>query len=101
MVSTFSSSSTSSHLLSTIVGPAHTVENTYDPTRDVLLTKENKVGTTVVSGYTYSVNAIGQRTDVSQSGTAFAAARSIQWGYDPLGQVTKAVSPGDKNSLPR
>ena len=82
----------SSNLLSTIVGPAHTVTNSYDPTRDVLLNKENKAGTTIVSNYAYDVNAIGQRTDVSQSGSAFATARDITWGYDPLGQVTKADS---------
>ena len=82
----------SSNLLSTIVGPAHTVTNSYDPTRNVLLNKENKAGTTIVSNYAYDVNAIGQRTDVSQSGTAFATARDIAWGYDPLGQVTKADS---------
>jgi RHS repeat-associated protein len=38
------------------------------------------------------VNAIGQRTNVAQSGTAFAAARSTAWGYDSLGQVTRADS---------
>ena len=38
------------------------------------------------------MNNIGQRTATSQSGSAFAAARSIDWGYDALGQVTKADS---------
>ena len=79
-----------SSLLATVTGPAHSVTNTYDTTRDVLLTKENKVAATVISGYSYSVNALGQRTDVAQSGTAFATARTIAWGYDALGQVTKA-----------
>ena len=74
------------------MGPAHTVTNSYDPTRNVLLNKENKAGTTIISNYAYDVNAIGQRTDVSQSGSAFATARDIAWGYDPLGQVTKADS---------
>ena len=81
-----------SNLLKTVVGPAHTVTNSYDLTRDVLLNKENKAGTTIVSNYAYDVNAIGQRTDLSQSGSAFATARDIAWGYDPLGQVTKADS---------
>ena len=81
-----------SNLLKTVTGPAHTVTNSYDPTRNVLLNKENKAGTTIVSNYAYDVNAIGQRTDVSQSGSAFATARDIAWGYDPLGQVTKADS---------
>ncbi|MGJ8634236.1 MAG: RHS repeat domain-containing protein [Luteolibacter sp.] len=81
-----------SNLLETVTGPAHTVTNTYDTTRDVLLTRENEVGTTGVSDYGYSVNAIGQRTGVSQAGTAFQAVRSTAWGYDSLGQVTKADS---------
>ncbi|MEP2775034.1 MAG: RHS repeat-associated core domain-containing protein [Luteolibacter sp.] len=81
-----------SNLLETVTGPAHTLTNSYDNTRSVLLSKENKVGATLVSGYTYTVNALGQRMDVSQAGTAFAASRSIAWGYDALGQVTKADS---------
>lgn len=35
-----------SHLVKTVTGPAHTVANTWDATRDALLSKENKVGTT-------------------------------------------------------
>ena len=81
-----------SSLVATVTSPAHTVTNSYDPTRNVLLNKENKAGTTIVSNYAYDVNAIGQRTDVSQSGSAFATSRDIAWGYDPLGQVTKADS---------
>ncbi len=38
------------------------------------------------------MNATGQRTLVSKTGTAFASARDITWGYDSLGQVTKADS---------
>ncbi|MGJ8635154.1 MAG: hypothetical protein ACSHX7_14655, partial [Luteolibacter sp.] len=68
------------------------MEKTCDPTRNTLLSRQNKTGTTVVSRYDYTVNAIGQRTDVSQAGTAFAAVRSITWGYDFLGQVTSADS---------
>jgi YD repeat-containing protein len=56
----------------------------------VLDLKQNKVGTTTVSSYDYTVNAIGQRTNVSQDGTAFQAIRAIGWGYDSLGQVTSA-----------
>jgi RHS repeat-associated protein len=46
----------------------------------------------VISQYNYSVNNIGQRSAVSQTGTAFSSARSIAWGYDPLGQVIAADS---------
>ncbi len=38
------------------------------------------------------MNATGQRTQVSHTGPAFASARDITWGYDALGQVTKADS---------
>ena len=38
------------------------------------------------------MNAIGQRSNVAQSGTAFAGSRDITWAYDPLGQVTRADS---------
>ena len=81
-----------SNLPASVTGPAHTVENTYEPNRDVLDVKENKVGASVISRYDYSVNAIGQRTDLAQSGLAFVSARSTTWGYDALGQVTKADS---------
>ena len=54
--------------------------------------KQNKVGTTVVSQYDYTVNAIGQRTNLATSGSAFANAPSWLWGYDSLGQVISADS---------
>ena len=79
-------------LINTVTGPAHLVTNTWDPTRDVLTRKQNRVGATIISAYDYSVNALGQRTNVGNSGSAFASARSIAWGYDSLGQVTKADS---------
>ena len=81
-----------SNLLATITGPAHTVTNYYEPNRDVLDIKQNKAGTTLISQYDYTVNALGQRSNVAQTGTAFAAARSTAWAYDPLGQVTRADS---------
>ena len=66
--------------------------NSSRPFWSILDTKENKAGTTIVSKYDYLVNAIGQRSNVAQSGTAFAGSRDIAWGYDPLGQVTSADS---------
>jgi RHS repeat-associated protein len=81
-----------SSLLQTVTGPVHTVTNTYEPTRNVLDIKENKAGTTSISKYDYLVNAIGQRTNVSTSGTAFPATPSWSWGYDSLGQVISADS---------
>ena len=73
-------------------GAIHTVTNLYEGDRDILDTKQNKVGSTVVSGYDHSVNAIGQRTAVATSGSAFPSLPTWQWGYDSLGQVTKADS---------
>jgi RHS repeat-associated protein len=81
-----------SNLIQTVTGPVHTVTNTWEPTRDVLDIKENKVGTTVVSSFDYAVNSIGQRNAVATSGTAFPALPSWAWGYDSLGQVTSADS---------
>ena len=79
-------------MIDAVNGPVHTVDNVWEPDRDVLDFKENKVGTTTVSKYDYGVNELGQRVTVAQSGTAFASARGIGWGYDALGQVTSADS---------
>jgi RHS repeat-associated protein len=80
-----------SNLISTVTGPVHTVTNTWAADRDVLLSKENKIGATVVSSYTYTVNALGQRTNLATAGMAFASSRTTAWGYDILGQLTSAL----------
>jgi len=85
------------NLIDAVAGPIHTVDNVWKPDRDVLDIKENKVGITTVSKYNYTVNELGQRTTVSQTGTAFAAARGIILGYDALGQVTSADHSTDDN----
>ncbi len=83
-----------SMLLASITGPAHTVTNHWEPTRDVLDLKQNKVGSTEVSSYDYSVNKVGQRDDVTTTfdlGGAIPANPGLTaWGYDILGQVTRA-----------
>jgi YD repeat-containing protein len=81
-----------SNLLASVTGPVHTVTNTWELDRDVLDAKENKVGTVSVSKLDYTVNVIGQRTALSQTGTAFASVRGIAWAYDTYGQVTSADS---------
>lgn len=81
-----------SALVYQVIGPAHTVTNTWELDRDVLDVKENKAGSTVISRFDYTVNAIGQRTALSQTGSAFASVRGIAWGYDNYGQVTTADS---------
>jgi hypothetical protein len=63
-----------SNLLASVTqsgSPVIQTTNTWEPNRDVLDIKQNKVGSTVISSYDYAVNAIGQRTGVTTSGTAF------------------------------
>jgi RHS repeat-associated protein len=81
-----------SDLPASISGPIHTVTNIWEPNRDVLDFKQNKIGTTTISSYDYAVNAIGQRTGVTTSGTAYPAIPSWLWSYDALGQVIAADS---------
>jgi RHS repeat-associated protein len=80
-----------SNLPASVTGLAHTVTNTWAADRDALLSKENKTGATTVSSYTYTVNALGQRTNLATDGTAFASSHTTDWGYDALGQVTSAA----------
>ncbi len=61
----------------------------------ILTTKSNEVASGAGSSYTYAVNQLEQRTQVSQAGSAFATAQSIEWGYDPLGQVAEADHSAD------
>jgi RHS repeat-associated protein len=49
--------------------------------RNALEIKENKVGTTTVSKYVYSMNDVNQRSGVTTSGTAFGRAASVGWEY--------------------
>ena len=83
---------TNSNLLATVTKsgtPTIQTTHTWEANRNVLDVKENKVGSTVISSYDYSVNALGQRTAVDTAGTAFAAGeRDRTWSYDALGQVT-------------
>jgi RHS repeat-associated protein len=73
--------------------PALTANRTYQATRDVLHSIENRAGANLVSSYTYGVNDIGQRGSVTTAGTAFAGTQADwTWGYDALGQVVKADS---------
>ncbi len=75
-----------------ITSPIHTVTNTWETDRDVLASKQNKVGVTGISGYQYGVNLLGQRTNAAQTGTAFGSVRDITWGYNAKGEVVKADS---------
>lgn len=46
----------------------------------------------MVSKYEYTVNALSQRSGVTQSGTAFIGAPTWSWGYNARGEVVKADS---------
>lgn len=74
--------------------PSHilTANRTYEGTRDVLHTIENKAGANVVSSYTYEVNSLGQRDSVDTAGSAFSGTPADwDWYYDTLGQLELAV----------
>ena len=72
-----------------VTGPAHTVTNTWEANRDVLLTKGNirNSDASDISSIGYTVNAIGQRTNATRTG---AATNSTAWAYDNLGQLVQA-----------
>lgn len=81
-----------SALIASVTGPSCTVTNTWATDRDTLLVKENKVNTITISRFEYGVNALGQRTSVATSGTAFTGASNWDWGYNACGELTKADS---------
>ena len=80
----------SGSLLETVTGPAHTVTNTYETNRNVLTNKENKAGVNIRSNFAYTVNDLGQRDDISRSGTAFASANTETWNYNAVGETVSA-----------
>jgi hypothetical protein len=82
-----------SDLIEKVTGPIHTVTNTWEPNRDVLDTKQNKVGMSVISNYDYAMNALGQVTSADSS--VNASDRAYQ--YDAIGNRKKSA---DSLSLP-
>jgi RHS repeat-associated protein len=77
-------------------GAKLTATNTWEPNRDVLDVKDNRIPSTTlpISRFDYTVNGINQRTQVETTGTAFPSQPADwTWGYDALGQVTSADSP--------
>ena len=76
-------------LLEKVTSPVGTATNIYEANRNILDAKLNKLtDNSIVSSFDYSVNALGQRTNVTRSGSAFPTADPISWGYDALGQLT-------------
>jgi hypothetical protein len=57
---------------------------------------EELIGTSsVVSQYDYTNDAIGHRTTMAKSGTAFTTADTITYGYNDRSEVTSAISAND------
>jgi RHS repeat-associated protein len=77
-----------------VTSPVHVAKRNYDPTRDVLGEVRNEtLGTSTRSRYTYTLNALGQREGLDLGGDAFGSGtHSIAWTYDAKGQVTSANS---------
>ena len=73
-----------SNLLATVSGPIHTVTNHWEPDHDHLDLKQNKVGSSVISGHDCAVNAIGQRTGIATSNRAYQ--------YDAIGNRQKTAN---------
>jgi YD repeat-containing protein len=82
----------SGNLLAGVLGPVHTVANTYEAHRNVLTNKENSITATnaVISHFAYTTNNIGQRTTLTTSGSAFATAPVYAWDYNGRGELIEA-----------
>lgn len=87
------------HLVSSLTGPVHTAVRTYEPYRDVLasITNTETDGTSsTISKYTYTVNKLGQRTDIVREGSAFGVGSSPSGthfdhiDYNLSGEVTSS-----------
>ena len=104
-----------SNLLKTVtkgasgVNPALVTTRSYESTRDVLTSIQNKAGETTRSTYIYSVvnggvNSIGQRkgvrTNFNLGGAHTANPGDTSWSYDNLGQLTSA-NHGSNDSIDR
>ncbi len=81
-----------SSLRETLTSPVHTTTTTYEPYRNVVTNVENKVGTTTISNYGYTVNALGQRTARTNTGTAFSTTSTDNFTYNAKGEVTGSTN---------
>jgi RHS repeat-associated protein len=79
----------SPHLITAVHGPAHRVFHGWDSTRDVLAYKENRntLGTATFAKYDYSVNSIGQRIGVVESGQNLVGPGARDWSYNSSGEL--------------
>jgi RHS repeat-associated protein len=87
-----------SNLVSSITYPnTITVNNVYEANRNLVDYVENKYGATVISKYDYTNDAIGRRTAMAKSGTAFSASDTITYGYNDRSELTSADATTDAN----
>ncbi len=78
---------------STNTGTAiHQATRTYFADRDALdvISNTNSSTNAVISGSDYAVNAIGQRTGITRSGSATPASASAAYAYNSRGELTAA-----------
>jgi RHS repeat-associated protein len=83
---------TNSNLRHTLTGPVHVATTTYETYRDVIDIVENKVGTTSISKYDYTVNNLGQRTQRANTGSAFGTTSTDVFAYNAKGEVTGSTN---------
>ncbi|ACB76347.1 hypothetical protein Oter_3067 [Opitutus terrae PB90-1] len=76
-----------SNLLETITSPVHTATNVYQPRGTSILSRTNAVGQNVISRYGYTLNALGQRTAMISSGSAFPQPSHVAYQYNEKGEV--------------
>jgi RHS repeat-associated protein len=88
---------TNSNLVSTLTVGDISVNNTYETNRNLITSVENKYDTTTVSKYDYVDDAIGRRTSMAKSGTAFTQSDTISYGYNDRSEVTSATAANDSN----
>ncbi|MFH1498788.1 MAG: RHS repeat-associated core domain-containing protein [Verrucomicrobiota bacterium] len=81
-----------SNLRHTLTSPVHVATTTYEDYRDVIDIMENKVGSTSISKYAYTVNSLGQRTQRVNTGTAFGATSTDNFTYNAKGEVTASTN---------
>ncbi|HPZ99420.1 MAG TPA: hypothetical protein PLT93_14895, partial [Phycisphaerae bacterium] len=66
-----------------------TIRRTYEANRDLVDYVQNDTSTTV-SKYDYVNDALGRRTSVVYTGSAFAQNHIFLWGYNPRSELTTA-----------
>jgi RHS repeat-associated protein len=85
-------------LVASITRPHNlTTEYTYESNRNLIDYVENKYNTTTISRYDYTNDAIGRRTAMEKSGTAFSATDTINYSYNDRSELTGADAVTDTN----